>query len=217
MDGTAATLVPKNRGLYKFLVNDCGSSSKFSIGKFVNVGPAGINSAYPVEEALTTTAAKQNSPLAIVANESNQKNPDSKNSSMHCSRSFMRNVFRAEYSSIRCIVPLNERSTDVTCLNGSEHNINVSSPVYSLPPCLPSRSNLVGRSSNNRLPPPKYQLKNCIKRPAVSNKSPPPLSYKERAMTSTKQIAEFSSKEISTPKLEHNELDRDRKERNEKQ
>ncbi|KAM3717271.1 Girdin [Dirofilaria immitis] len=233
MDGTAATLVPKNRGLYKFLVNDCGSSSKFSIGKFVNVGPAGINSAYPVEEALTTTAAKQNSPLAIVANgycsfpdqpcsssdeqtlinkscelrqnESNQKNPDSKNSSMHCSRSFMRNVFRAEYSSIRCIVPLNERSTDVTCLNGSEHNINVSSPVYSLPPCLPSRSNLVGRSSNNRLPPPKYQLKNCIKRPAVSNKSPPPLSYKERAMTSTKQIAEFSSKEISTPKLEHNE------------
>ncbi|EFO28431.2 hypothetical protein LOAG_00027 [Loa loa] len=133
-----------------------------------------------------------------------QVNSDSKNGSMHCSRTFIRNVFHAEYLSMRRAVPFNERSIDVINLDGSERGVDVPSPIHTLPPRPPSRSNSAGRSSHNRLSPPICQPKNCSKQPGVSNKPPPP-PYKGRVMTSTKQTAEFLPKETSTPKLERNE------------
>uniref|UniRef100_A0A0R3S1J8 Uncharacterized protein n=1 Tax=Elaeophora elaphi TaxID=1147741 RepID=A0A0R3S1J8_9BILA len=135
-----------------------------------------------------------------------QTNVDFRNNddSMHCSRAFVRNVYRAEYSSMRRTAPLNERSIDVISLNGSERGVDIPSPVHTLPPRPPSRSNSAGHSAHNRLPPPPtYQSKNCIKQPTVSNKPPPP-PYKGRVMPPTKRTTEFPPKEASTPESEHN-------------
>ncbi|VBB30433.1 unnamed protein product [Acanthocheilonema viteae] len=154
-----------------------------------------------------------------------QVNAESRNDSMHCSRTFMRNIFRAEYSSLRSTVPFNERSIDIISLSGSERGIDVPSSIHTLPPRPPSRSNSTGRSSRNRLPPPTYQPKNSIKQSTaivISNKPPPP-PYKGRVTAPTKQTIEFSPKETSTPKSEHNgsedekrNIIRDKMERNEK-
>ncbi|KAK6108134.1 hypothetical protein QQG55_30930 [Brugia pahangi] len=150
-----------------------------------------------------------------------QANSDCKDSSTHSPRIFMRNVFHAEYSSMRRTIPFNERSVDVISLNGSERGVD----VPSLSPRPLSRSNSVGRSLHSRLLPPTYEPKNCTKQPTVNNKPPPP-PYKGRT-TPTKRNAEFSPKETSTPKLEHSEfvlcqkdeersVIRDKAERNEK-
>ncbi|VDO29828.1 unnamed protein product [Onchocerca flexuosa] len=189
----------------------------------------------PCSSSDELTLINKNSELRQSGNGRSQANLDSKNNPMHCPRSFMKNVFHAEYSSIRRTVPLNERSIDVISLNGSERGVDILSPIHSLPPRPPSRSNSIGRFSQNRPPPPTYQSKNCIKQPAVSNKPPPPPPYKSRVMvrlsenlrkTPTKQITEFSPKATSTPKLEHSESEPcsederstvcDRTERNEK-
>ncbi|VDK61808.1 unnamed protein product [Onchocerca ochengi] len=252
VEGTAKALISKNPGPYKWSTNDCDSNDIFSAEKFVNGDSTGESTAYPTAESLTMTAAKRDSlisangycaipddqpcsssdELTLISKNSelrengSQASLDSKNNPMYCSRSFTKNVFRAEYSSIRRTVPLNERSIDVVSLNGSERGVDVPSPIHSLPPRPPSRSISIDRSSQNRPPPPTYQSKNCIIQPAVSNKPPPP-PYKSRVMTPTKQITEFSPKATSTPKLEHSESEPcpedekrsavcDRTERNEK-
>ncbi|KAK6108131.1 HOOK family protein [Brugia pahangi] len=175
----------------------------------------------PCSSSDELTLINRNCDLRQNGNGRTQANSDCKDSSTHSPRIFMRNVFHAEYSSMRRTIPFNERSVDVISLNGSERGVD----VPSLSPRPLSRSNSVGRSLHSRLLPPTYEPKNCTKQPTVNNKPPPP-PYKGRT-TPTKRNAEFSPKETSTPKLEHSEfvlcqkdeersVIRDKAERNEK-
>ncbi|VDN91473.1 unnamed protein product [Brugia pahangi] len=176
----------------------------------------------PCSSSDELTLINRNCDLRQNGNRRTQANSDCKDSSTHSPRTFMRNVFHAEYSSMRRTIPFNERSVDVISLNGSsERGVD----VPSLSPRPLSRSNSVGRSLHSRLLPPTYEPKNCTKQPTVNNKPPPP-PYKGRT-TPTKRNAEFSPKETSTPKLEHSEfvlcqkdeersVIRDKAERNEK-
>uniref|UniRef100_A0A1I8EL00 HOOK N-terminal domain-containing protein n=1 Tax=Wuchereria bancrofti TaxID=6293 RepID=A0A1I8EL00_WUCBA len=172
----------------------------------------------PCSSSDELTLINRNCDLRQNGNGRTQANSDCKDSSTHSSRTFMRNVLRAEYSSVRRTIPFNERSVDVI---SSERGVD----VPSLPPRPLPRSNSAGRSSHSRLLPSTYQPKNCAKQPTVNSKPPPP-PYKGR-MTPTKRTAEFLPKETSTPKLEHSEfvfcqedeersVIRDKAERNEK-